>query len=329
MSAVAAQQRVARQAAELLAQPLGGTRGGRRRQAGSRAGLVVQLVPRPGSRRVPGMISSPTSTSPGGAGANNRGAGALVSAVSDVLNALGQPHTLSSIRRVLGGGGDRGGGGGGRRGTTGSAGRWDGGDFVIRLLDILTSPQLLAAACLHCDEVCQATMNIKINTSLVAEATVRLVRLMDSTLRNFKKRSLVAELYRRVPRPSSANLRPDQVRLPVLEYVLRVYVDAYLPDSYKIRYDSALESQLLARFKPQITAFMRNKNVDLAPLIGFLVKYVADIHAGIRVSTKTPPCMLCENLPFSCATFQDMAFKLVTKGVAKRMLSALLSLAGR
>lgn len=316
------QHRVAKQAAEALLRPAHQARasvphGGR--GAGRAVALLGAVVPGGSSRRLTLRRASKV-TAPGPA-ANNRGAGAVVGALSSFLAALGVPHTLSSLRQRLRGGG--GGNGRGRGGGGGGGGNWDGGDYAERLIDlaIFHSP---GSPCLRCDEACASSVRVPIDAALAAAAAKHLVRVLDGALKLYKRVSLVRYVSTKV-RPAA--LGSD--RYAVLERVLTEYVDAYLPDRYKIRYDKTLDAELMARFKPQIQAFLRASDADLAPLVAHLVLHVARVGNGLQAASKTPVCMLCQNLPFSCDTFEDRATKTIGKFVGKvvvrNMLRALRS----
>ena len=206
-------------------------------------------------------------------------------------------------------------GGGWGNGNWGNWSRWgDDGDIARKLIDIF-----FGEACLPCDNLCsKLRKEIRLNVPAVVKATEGVVRAMDAALRSHAHQSLVSYLYNYVTARLNVKLRvrgiplrstrllslatmlqynmSKGVRLKVLSYILTNYVDYYLP---KVKYNvQNINTHIFSKFKPQIMAFLKGNDTDLAPLAGHLMGYFLEKN---KVSLQSPNlCKLCAQLPVSC-----------------------------
>jgi hypothetical protein len=236
----------------------------------------------------------------------------VLSALSALLSTLGVSSTPAALGRALRAWGGGGGGGGG--GWGGGGGGWDAGDHAARLVDILTSDgqrRCLASCAVPCSG------RARVDPAAAGAAAERLARAMDAALRRYKSTTLLRYLHtrltalvnaklvtRRVPVLRATGIRPvlglgtllkydvtRGVRLRVLQYVFQTYVDWYLPG---VKYDlRAIDAELFARYRPQVVAFLRGRDGDLAPIAGMLVRH------AVEVNGPDPACALCRRA-FSC-----------------------------
>lgn len=192
-----------------------------------------------------------------------------------------------------------------------------------QLIKYFFAPMLLGPTpCVSCAGVCTTVSGasvVKMDAAEAGAATAALVRAADAYVRRRTGNSLLKEVHRFVTATADpllaaqkvpvlrhtglarvlgagALLRFDAarpVRVRVMEYVLRTYVDYYVPAlRYNVR---ALNAELFGRLRPQVVAFMRGRDGDLAPLAAFLVTHLVQANPG-----PNPACALCTRLPFRC-----------------------------
>jgi hypothetical protein len=280
-------------------------------------GLTAPRTGAPAPRRTGSTASRGRSarlTVAAGPRANN--GSSVVMALSALLTALGIPNKPSSLRRFLGGGDGTGDGG---RGNAGIAKR-----LIEYYFWGMFQPPMLP--CVSCTDTCSRRVTVKIDIARVVAATERLVRAMDAALRAYTKLSLMEHVYRyltdlidhklvsrRVPVLRHTGIRPifrlgsmlqynvtRGIRMKVLEWVFENYVDYYLPSGIKYNL-SQLNAKFFSDFRPQVLAFLKGTDADLAPVVGFLVFHLVKVNQ-VKLNLNAPNlgCVLCENLPFSC-----------------------------
>lgn len=252
-------------------------------------------------------------------------------ALSSLLSSLGMPLDPAILKQVVrkiardasggtGGTGGTGGGGGGNGGS-GNNGRWTDADYARVLIDIF-----FGASCLSCKLPCSLKkVVITVNSGKVGKAMEYLVTAMDAALRKYKRTSLMQETYnyltnridgklkqRGIPlriRPTLKLGRLLQydatrgIRLKVLEYVASEYIDYYLGyylPKTTIKYNIAdINAEIFSRFRPQALAFLSGRDSDLAPLMGWLTKYLVDKNMPYFKAVH-PACLLCKQIPKVC-----------------------------
>jgi len=261
-------------------------------------------------RKITAAVAGGGSTS-GASG--NSGVSAVIAAFSAFLTSLGIPHNVADLKFTL------------LRGRGGSGGG-DGGDVASRLVDYFMSPASDALLpCVSCAKACRKDIKrFIIDAAVAARAAEALVRAIDTALKRYKNTTLLRYLYTRLTELVNNKLKSRKVfllgsigikpvlaagpllqydvtrgvRVRVLEWVFETYVDYYLPATvrYNLRH---INSEMFKRFRPQVVAFLRGNDGDLAPVAGMLVRHLVEMNPQ-AVTTKTAGCILCSQAPFAC-----------------------------
>lgn len=233
---------------------------------------------------------------------------ALVAKVSAFLSALG--FSTSAISRFIG--------------SVGSGGGV--GDLAAAFVDAVFFPSSsnVLGPCGLCHRACvegQRRVRALASTRLapLAESAVRalndalltsrgmslsrylhtmLVTLVNSKLAQIPATKYTLRLRWALPVGSYAG--SDVLRAPrvaLLRWVFKTYVDAYVP-VIKGRYSlEELERELWGReYRATTVAFLRNKDADLAPVAGMLVRHAAKMNA----SKLSLACVVCSRRSAMC-----------------------------
>lgn len=290
------------------------SRPARARPAGPRA-----LAPGAASR-APGAASrAPTVASQRGpVGFSGPGVSELAGGVSAFASALGFYSTSKGVLDFFGSGLFGGGGA---------------GELAKALAEFLFFPDrhAFAFSCVPCVKACEMGMRqitIAPDPEVLGALGEHVVRLVDRVLRATHKTSLVQFLHtslvsyvnthqlsrQRGPAGylrlrwllplSSRAVGPKRLRalrLAVLRYVMAQYVEWYVPQ-LRGAYDlELLERKLSTTYRAQTNAFLRNRDEDLAPVVGFLVRHLVQHNrARIGASAPTLACLLCETKALNC-----------------------------
>lgn len=246
------------------------------------------------------------------------GVGSLLGAASAFMSALGFANVTRGMVDFFNSHGGVGGG--------------NAGDLAAAMAEYLFFPAegSLAFSCLPCVQACKVALShvkVRANATQLADLAMRTVRLMDAALKRHRGVSLMTFLHRRLVAlangklakqkwpvgwlrlrwllPAAVVTRYGPLRKPrtlLLEWIMAEYVDYYVPQ-VRGRYDVAtIERSLFSRYRPQLLAFLRGTDADLAPVVGFLVRHmVAYNKVHLDAQFPTFACAICSAKVMSCS----------------------------
>lgn len=251
----------------------------------------------------------------------------LLGKVSAALTALGfiaSKEGVAHFFTTLGGGG----GGGGFGGNA--------GDLAAKLAEYIFFPTegSLAMNCLPCVRACEHVVNrfrVKVNPGRAARAAESVVKTMDSILAKHSYPSITQLIHRglvgyvngklrdggvklvrlRWILPTSAVLTGSStrvIRLAILKYVFRNYVDYYLPvqNAYNLKF---LERKLFNDHKKEVIAFLKDRRGDISPIVRVLVHHLVEFNDA-HVKIPNAVCGLCHSKAMSCIQKSSVALSI-------------------
>ena len=222
--------------------------------------------------------------------------------------------------------------------TFGGGGGFGGnmGDLAAKLVEYIFFPTegSFAMNCLPCIRACEHAVNklrFKVDPMKAARACGSVVETVDSILAKHGYPSITQLIHRglvgyvnsklqakgvkllrlRWLLPTSAMLSGPStrvVRLAILKYVFRNYVDYYLPvhNAYDLKF---LERKLFNDHKREVIAFLKDRRGDISPIVRMLVHHLVEFN-NMHMQVPNAVCGICQSKAMSCIRKTALALSL-------------------